>query len=253
MSPTVSADQFIGLDDNLIRFNTASSKQVDAIIKQATINQDKTFIVFKDSDNADYAFGISAAFKMLLESSGGKVLEEITYSGTQAITESEILSAFETDSDKIQGVMLASDAVNAAIIINSIKKAGYDVNIYTTMWTNTPELFNMTGSNLDGVHMINLMNVDSKAEAYLSFAEKFESYYGEKPPFSAISSYETMMTLPDAIKETKSTNPQKIKNYITQTKDFKGLQYDFEIDAYGDCSREYILGVVKNGTFVAIE
>ena len=252
ISPTVGSEQFVGLDDNLIRLNSTSINQANAILMQTKENTDKDFIVFKDSNNQAFSYSINDNFKEMIKSEGGSVIAEIPYDGSVTIDPDVILYAMNEYAD-IDGVVLASDAVNAAIIVKTINSAGFEVNIYTSRWSNTPDFYNLAGDYADGVYTLAVIDQESDSEKYNDFADKFYEYYGTQPVFSAVSSYEAVMLLCEAIDETNSTQPSKIKDYIIETRQFDGLQNDFIIDEYGDCDRDYILCVIKNGVAVKMD
>ncbi len=253
ISPTVGSEQFVGLDDNLIRFNSTSINQANSIFMQTEKVGDMTFLVFKDSHNAAFSYSVCDNFKERVETVGGSVLAEITYDGNDTIKPDEILAAMDEYAKQTDGVILASDAVNAAIIIRTIKKNGFDINIYTSRWANTPDLYSITGKDSEGVYTLDIIDPESKSDKYINFVSKFSEYYGTQPAFSALSSYEVMMVLYEAISETKSTLPKKIKAYIINTSNFSGLQSDFEIDEFGDCNRDYILYVIRDGMPVKMD
>jgi len=48
-----------------------------------------------------------------------------------------------------------------------------------------------------------------------------------------------MMSLYEAMLSANSTNPMKVKSEIISIKTFRGLQEYYDIDEFGDCSREY--------------
>ena len=93
ISPTVSSDQFVGLDDNFIRLNSSSINQANAIVMLTEKNADKDFVVFKDSDNQAFSYSISDNFKEMIKSRGGSVLAEISYDGSETIDPDTVLSA----------------------------------------------------------------------------------------------------------------------------------------------------------------
>ncbi len=253
LSPTAGSEQFVGLDDNLIRFNTTSINQANSIFLQTEKNNDKKFIVFKDSNNAAFSYSICDNFKKQIETAGGSVLAEIEYDGSATIGSDDVLAAMDEYAEQIDGVVLSSDAVNAAIIIKTIKSNGFDVHIYTSRWANTPDLYSMAGNDCEGIYTLAVIDQESESDKYIAFYNKFYEYYGTQPVFSAVSSYEAIMVLCEAISETNSTKPVKVKNYIINTGKFSGLQSDFEIDEFGDCDRDYILCIVENGEPVKID
>ena len=253
ISPTVASERFVGLDDNLVRLNGTSIDEADIIFAQTQKNDDKVFIIFKDSNNSEFTYSVSDHFKKNVESAGGSVLTEIVYDARHTINPDDIIATMNEYSQQIDGVVLVSDAVNAAIIIKTIKANGFETDIYNSRWGNTPDLYSITGKDCEGIYTSAIVYQESESEKFTDFAAKFNEFYGTKPTFPSVSSYEAVMVLSEAISETGSTKHTKVKDYIINTGNFSGLQSDFRIDEFGDCHREYVLCVVKDGKPVKMD
>ena len=113
------------------------------------------------------------------------MLAEISYDGSETIDPDVILYAMNEYAD-IDGVVLASDAVNAAIIVKTINSAGFEVNIYTSRWSNTPDFYNLAGDYADGVYTLAVIDQESDSEKYNDFADKFYEYYGTRACFFSV-------------------------------------------------------------------
>lgn len=61
------------------------------------------------------------------------------------------------------------------------------------------------------------------------------------------------MLLFNAMEETNSNDPEKIKTTVIQKSTYPGLQSDIIIDEYGDASRTIYEYVVKEGQFKKAE
>ena len=253
ISPTAASEPLVGLDDHLIRMNMAADGQVHSLIRLTEINNDKQILVFKDSNNASFSNSIGDGFKKQIESVGGSVIAEIEYNGGLTIASDTVVEAIDNYGGQVSGVLLISDAVNAALITKAIRGAGSEVNIYLSRWGNTPDFYSMAGDDSEGIYTLNVFDDESDSVAYTNFIAEFLESYGSEPGFSAGLAYEAVMILAEAIEETKGTQPSKIKNYIIETGEFQGLQETLKIDQYGDCAREDVLCIVHNGKAIKVQ
>ena len=252
ITPTASADDLLGIDDYLIRMNSNQVAQINAFISQIGKSDERKFIIFKDSSNMLFTFGLSDLFANEIKKIGGTIVSEITYDGTETIN-IEVINETINKYKDIDGVFLSSDSVNASIILKTIKSLGYNPNFYLIRWGFTSDFLSLSGDYANGVYSPQIIVQDSKSQKYIDFANEFKEYYGTNPTFSSVLSYEAMMMLAEAIEKTKSTKPNIIKKYILEKKTFDGLQTPYSIDEFGDCDRDNILVVIENGLAVSVE
>ena len=83
-----------------------------------------------------------------------------------------------------------------------------------------------------------------------AFLKAFRDEYKKEPPAVAALGYDAYMVVIDAIKRANSTDPQKIRDAIAQTKDFEGSAGSITINAERNADKAAVFKTVKEGKFV---
>ena len=89
--------------------------------------------------------------------------------------------------------------------------------------------------------------INKTSEAFL---KAFRDEYKKEPPAVAALGYDAYMVILDAIKRANSTDPQKIRDAIAQTKDFEGSAGSITINAERNADKAAVFKTVKDGKFV---
>ena len=89
--------------------------------------------------------------------------------------------------------------------------------------------------------------INKTSEAFL---KAFRDEYKKEPPAVAALGYDAYMVVIDAIKRANSTDPQKIRDAIAQTKDFEGSAGSITINAERNADKAAVFKTVKEGKFV---
>ena len=88
--------------------------------------------------------------------------------------------------------------------------------------------------------------INKTSEAFL---KAFREEYKKEPPAVAALGYDAYMVVLDAIKRANSTDPQKIRDAIAQTKDFEGSAGSITINAERNADKAAVFKTVKDGKF----
>ena len=89
--------------------------------------------------------------------------------------------------------------------------------------------------------------INKTSEAFL---KAFREEYKKEPPAVAALGYDAYMVVLVAIKRANSTDPQKIRDAIAQTKDFEGSAGSITINAERNADKAAVFKTVKDGKFV---
>ena len=95
---------------------------------------------------------------------------------------------------------------------------------------------------------------DLNAPLTKEFVDKYNAAYHSSLPFGVwtAESYDAVHILANAI-SASGENPEKVKEYLYNVKDYKGASGSVTIDSNGDGVREYIVRIVKDGQLVPYE
>ena len=82
------------------------------------------------------------------------------------------------------------------------------------------------------------------------FLKAFRDEYKKEPAAVSALGYDAYMVILDAINRAKSAEPQKIRDALTQTKDFEGSAGSITINAERNADKDAVFKTVKDGKFV---
>ena len=88
--------------------------------------------------------------------------------------------------------------------------------------------------------------INKTSEAFL---KSFRDEYKKEPPAVAALGYDAYLVVLDAIKRANSADPQKIREALTQTKDFEGSAGAITINAERNADKAAVFKTVKDGKF----
>ena len=88
--------------------------------------------------------------------------------------------------------------------------------------------------------------INKTSEAFL---KAFRSEYKKEPAAVAALGYDAYMVILDAITRANSAEPQKIRDALTQTKDFEGTAGNITINAERNADKAAVFKTVKDGKF----
>ena len=88
--------------------------------------------------------------------------------------------------------------------------------------------------------------INKTSEAFL---KAFRAEYKKEPAAVAALGYDAYMVILDAITRANSAEPQKIRDALTQTKDFEGSAGNITINAERNADKAAVFKTVKEGKF----
>lgn len=251
LGPTISADSLSERDDHFIRFIASTKEQATIIVKNALKDNHDDFIVVMDQKNLGFNEKLYLNFDKLLKENNGSVHSVVAYNTIDEDLFSRITSEIIKNKE-IDGLFIISNATDMAILTQKLRNNNIDIPVYGPLWAHTNDLLRVGGDLVEGVYVVSGVDNQSKNDIFENHREKYESRYGESITFSSMYSYETMMALAEALKSA-DYEYASIKKEILKIGNFKGLQYDFYIDQFGDNTRQYMLDQIINGNYVRID
>ncbi|TGE38566.1 amino acid ABC transporter substrate-binding protein [Desulfosporosinus fructosivorans] len=251
LSPTISADSLSGIDDNFIRFIATTQEQAIVLADIAKKYNYKQFAVIYSADNSGFNDIFYNNFKNLLEMNNGQVILTRTY--TSSVDLDYVSLAKDLAESKAEAILLIAGAADNAQIVQQLRKTGSKVQIYAPLWSNTANLIINGGAAVEGMFVLGAIDINSKSMELLNFKEKYYERYGENVTFSAVYSYETTISLFQAMKMGPDLKPSTIKKNIISIMNFKGLDGNYQIDKFGDSIRKYMVFRVEDGQLRRID
>ena len=177
----------------------------------------KTAAIFADSAS-DYAKGLADSFKETFEKAGGKVVAEEAYVGKD--------TDFRSTLTRIKGknpdfIFIPGYYEEVGLIVKQAREAGIDVPLMGADGWDSPKLVELAGADaLNNTFITNHYSSEDPDKKIQTFVETFKDKNEGTSPnaFNALG-YDTVYLLADAIKRAGSTDSEKIKDALAETKD----------------------------------
>ncbi|NPE22182.1 MULTISPECIES: ABC transporter substrate-binding protein [unclassified Fusibacter] len=251
MSPSISTNLLSDLDDNFVRVISASKYEGDAHVKVLTEYHDtiKAAVVY-DMSNPQYSEPIYERFKTLYEEKGASVVYTNTLN-SESIDYEKI--AVEIYRSGAQGVVLIANTVDSSNIIQQVARKDKDLIISNSGWSVNYDLIERSGKASEQIYGIAAYITDYDGTDYREFAKEYEERFCEVPFFSAHTTYDAVMALSQAMRQSESLAIDDVKKALLYIGDFNGLQTDFSLNEYGDATRSNMLLRVEDGKFILVE
>jgi len=250
ISPTVSTPALSGQDDFFFRvyptFKDSAQAFAAYIYKTGKL---KRLAAIYDTDNAAYAKTYNATFSEKYTSLGGVISGESSFSSK---TRPDFaIGLAELRRSDAEGLMIIASDTDTALIAQKARIMEWQIPLFTSAWAQTETLINNGGKAVDGLKLEQSYALTSQVPSFTEFKSNYQARFGNTPSFGAAFGYEAALVLADALKKTNG-KPDKLKNALLETRDFKGLMDNISLDKFGDVQRPFYLSAIENGKFVIL-
>ena len=250
VSPTVTTTDLAGRDDQFLRViaTTTAYAAKSARYQYATLRH-RTAVAIYDMNNQAYTESWLRDFRRTYESLGGRILKIHRFmSGDDA-------AFFKATQDLLatrpEVVVIISNAVDAALICQQVRKLDPDKAIVISEWGSTERFIELGGAATEGVHVAQFLNRNDNSDRFQTFRKAYLERFGQEPGFAGAAGYDAASVVLEAF--TVRKKDQTLKQTIIEKGRFQGIQQTIAIDRFGDADRTTHLTIVKNGKYQIIE
>lgn len=179
-------------------------------------------------NTSDYAKGLAKNFNETFTDLGGKILVEEAYQAKDTDYKA-VLTKIKAANPEVLYVPGYYEEVG--LIVRQARELGLDVPVLGGDGYDSPKLAEIAGAEaLNNVYYTNHYSSMDTAPDVVAFREAFNKKYNkEADAFNALG-YDLAYFLADAIERAGEANPEKIKDALASTKDFKAITGTLSID-----------------------
>lgn len=204
--------------------------------KKAAILMDNT---------SDYSKGLTKAFKDKFTGLGGTVVAEEAYQAKDTDYKSVLTNIKGTDAEVLY---VPGYYEEVGLIVKQARELGLDIPILGGDGYDSPKLAEIAGNDsLNHVYYTNHYSPMDDAPEVIKFQEAFKVKYNEEADAFNALGYDMAYLVADAIERAGETDPEKIKNALEETKDFKGVTGTLSMDKFHNPVKSVTILEVKNG------
>ena len=192
-----------------------------------TLKAQKAAILF--DFNSPYGRGLTDYFELSFAKFGGRIVSKQSYTQGDADFKGQLSSIRETEPDVIYIPGYYGDV---AIIAKQARMIGLTQPLLGGDGWDAPELWQLGGDALNGSYISTHYSIDNPSPAIQAFVGAYKQRYGNLlPDAHAALAYDAARLLIDAITRAGTTDGEKLREALAQTKDFVGVTGLISMDA----------------------
>lgn len=247
ISPTVTTNLLTGKDDHFLRV-TSATRDYAGISADHHYGKKglRRMVALLDTRNRAYTEDWLAVYRDAFVARGGSVIAAIEFASSDDLHFSELARRALTD--KPDGILLLANSVDAAMLLQHIRKIDPHVVVAGSEWAATERLVELAGKAAEGFMTAQFFDRRSAAPAYVAFRQAYQQRFGADPGFAGTNGFDAANVLFAALD--KQTEGQSLKTLLVGQK-FVGSQSEIVFDAFGDVARPTFITTVSGGEFVA--
>jgi len=179
--------------------------------------------------NSPYSKGLTDYFKLSFGRLGGTIVSEQTYTQGDADFKGQLSTIRSAEPDVIYIPGYYGDV---ALIAKQARMIGLTQPLLGGDGWDAPELWQLGGDALNGAYISTHYSADNPSPEIQQFVESYKQRYGNLlPDAHAALAYDAARILFAAIARTGSTEGDKLRDALAQTKDFNGVTGVISMDA----------------------
>jgi branched-chain amino acid transport system substrate-binding protein len=199
----------------------------------------------------DYSVGLAEFFIKDFKASGGQIVKEQKYSTGDKDFKPQLTSIKAAKPDAI---FVPGYYAEVSLIAKQARLLGIKAPLLGGDGWVGDSLLKVAGNSLDGSFFSCHFSSDDKSPVVQGFVEKFKAKYnGETPDDMAALGYDSAMILANAIKRAGTTEPEKLRAAIAETKDHQGITGKITLDAQRNANKPAVILTIGNGGFQFVE
>ena len=195
----------------------------------------------------DYSIGLAKFFTEEYEKLGGKVVAEEKYSEGDREFKAQLTSIKAKNPDIL---VIPGYYTEVGMIANQSRELGMKQIMLGGDGWDSAKTAEIGGKAIEGSYYTNHYATDDPNPVVQDFIKKYKAKYpGETPDAMAALGYDSMRLVADAIKRAESTDGEKLRKAIAETKDFPGVTGAITIDAERNARKPITVLKIENGEY----
>ncbi len=249
ISPTANSDELSGIDDYFFRVIPSAGPGADQLAAVAIARGLTTAAVMMEWRNRSYTESFAKRFSERFKGLGGAPPSLVSYESDENPDFGKIAAALLSTHPKV--VLLVCSAVDASIVAQQLRRLDPAVQLVMSSWAANVQLLQLGGRAIDGALVMQVLDLDNQAPAYVGFRKRFVERFGSSPGQAAVFSYDATMMGAEGLRRKKGD--QSLRDALRAPgAAWPGLQQPLVLDRFGDSVSRFHLSEVRNGRFVML-
>ena len=198
--------------------------------------------------NSPYSRGLADFFELSLAKLGGEIVVKQQYSSGDADFRGQLSTIRAANPDVIYIPGYYGDV---AIVARQTRQLGMTVPLLGADGWDAPELWELGGDALNGSFISNHYSADDPSETIKKFTHDYRQRYGNLTPDAhAALAYDALRFLAEAIQKAGTSEPQKMRDALAETKNFPGVTGIISMDRQRNAVKPAVILRLQDGKYV---
>jgi branched-chain amino acid transport system substrate-binding protein len=169
---------------------------------------------------SDYSTGLASFFERTFTANGGRIVGKQSYSKGDSDFRSQLTSIKSSNPEVLFVPGYYNDIGQIAI---QARDLGIKAPLVGGDGWESPKLIEIGGKALEGSFYSNHYHAEDPTPSVANFVTKYRERFGQTPDALAALGYDAARVLADAIKRAGTTDGDKLRQAIGETKNFEGV------------------------------
>jgi len=247
VTPSSTNPKVTQVGDYIFRvcFTDIQQGEADAKFAAKSLKLKKAALLY-DVRN-DYSVGLRLVFAQKFKEYGGEIVAEQSYSEGDSDFRAQLTQLKSANPELIY---VPGYYTEVGTIARQSKDLGMTAPLLGGDGWDSPRLWEIGGTALNGCYFSNHYSVDDPAPAVQKFVSDYKAKYGATPDALAALGYDAARILADAMRRADSTDGPKVRNALAETKNFAGVTGTITIDKDRNAVKPVVMLKVQDGKFV---
>ncbi|MBV8140969.1 MAG: ABC transporter substrate-binding protein [Verrucomicrobia bacterium] len=203
-------------------------------------------VAFMTDVKQDYSVGLTNIAKDYLAKQGATIVKEQSYSSGDKDFRAQLTDIKSADPDVI---IITGYYPEVSLIAKQARQFGIKAKLVGGDGWDGSSLISVGGKAIEGAYFSNHFSVEDKSPLVQDFVKKYKKKYNTVPDAFAALGYDAMKLLADAISRAGSTDPEKIRAAIQDTKNFPGVSGKITIGPDRNAQKSAVIITIKDGAY----
>ncbi len=206
----------------------------------------KRVAVLQDVKNA-YSTGLADFFIKQFKEMGGEIIEVQSYSAGDKDFKAQLTAI---KSKNPEGIFIPGYYTDVGLIAIQAREIGITQPLFGgDGWESEKLTEGKAKDALEGCFFSTHVSAEDPSEQIQNFIKKYKEKYGIKPDAMSFLAYDAGLILFDAIKRAGSVEPDKIRDALAKTTNFKGVTGTISINEQRNAVKPAVIMEIKDGKF----
>ena len=187
-------------------------------------------------------------FELSFTKHGGRVVSKKSYTQGDSDFKGQLSSISAAGPDVIY---LPGYYGDIAVIAKQARQLGITQPLLGGDGWDAPELWQLAGDSINGSYISNHYSADDPSPAIQKFVHDYKQHYGNLTPDAhAALAYDAMRFLAEAIQRAGTTEGEKLRDALAQTRNFSGVTGIISMDSERNAVKAAVILKLQDGRYI---